>query len=241
MDSDRLTLTSAFEGAGWKTVVDVPSNTSTWEEGTSFYGFDDVYDENNVGYAGPSFSYAKMPDQYTLSAFERLELGRTDRPPLFAEIDLVSSHHPWTPYPHLIGWNEVGDGSVFEGMPEQGKSPDEVWPDQDGVKAAYGKTIEYSLSSLISFVQTYGDDDLVLIVLGDHQPSSIVSGQDPSHDVPITVIARDQKVFDRISDWQWQAGMNPSPDAPVSSMGSFRDRFLTAFGMAPAVQGSASE
>ena len=40
---------------------------------------------------------------------------------------------------------------------------------------------------MISFVETYGDDDLVLIVLGDHQPSSVVSGRDASHDVPVTV------------------------------------------------------
>ena len=34
-----------------------------------------VYDARNVGYRGPKFSYAAMPDQYTLSAFQRLELG----------------------------------------------------------------------------------------------------------------------------------------------------------------------
>ena len=54
------------------------------------------------------------------------------------------------------------------------------------VRADYRASIEYSLSSLISYVETYGDDNLVLIFLGDHQPSPIVTGQGASRDVPIT-------------------------------------------------------
>ena len=204
-----------------------------WPDGSAFYGFDKLYDARNVGYAGPEFSYATMPDQYTLSTFQRLELAESDRPPVMAEIDLVSSHHPWTPLPHLVGWNRVGDGSVFDGMPQEGESPDEVFRDPDQVKTAYGQSIEYSLRSLISFVQTYPDPDLVFIVLGDHQPHTYVSGEGASHDVPITVIAHDPAVMDRISGWGWQAGMRPGPDAPVWPMDAFRDRFLTAYGAPP--------
>ena len=79
-------------------------------------------------------------------------------------------------------------------------------------------------------METYGDDDLVLVMLGDHQPANIVSGEDADHDVPITLVTRDREVVDRISGWGWQDGMRPSPDAPVWRMDSFRDRFLAAFG-----------
>jgi hypothetical protein len=37
-------------------------------------------------------------------------------------------------------------------------------------------------------------------------------------------------VMDRVSDWGWQDGMHPSPDAPVWRMDSFRERFLRTFG-----------
>ena len=50
--------------------------------------------------------------------FRRAELAGGRPPPVFAEIDLVSSHHPWAPLPPLVAWDEVGDGSVFDGMPE---------------------------------------------------------------------------------------------------------------------------
>ena len=230
VSSDRLTLSGAFKRAGWRTVGDVPSNYQDWPEGTSFYHYDTIYDNRNVGYLGPSFSYATMPDQYVMSAFQRLELAKAQRPPVMAEIDLVSSHTPWAPLPHLIDWSMVGNGSVFDGMPAQGESPDAVWRSSDQVRAAYGQSIEYSLNTLISFVQTYADNNLVLIVLGDHQPATIVTGSGASHDVPITVIAHDPGVMERISGWGWQDGMRPGPQAPVWPMDAFRDRFLTAYG-----------
>ena len=34
------------------------------------------------------------------------------------------------------------------------------------MKAAYGRSIEYSLNTLISFVQHYGNKNLVLVVAG---------------------------------------------------------------------------
>ncbi len=36
-----------------------------------------------------------------------------------AEIDLITSHAPWSRVPRLIDQGAVDDGSVFEGMPEQ--------------------------------------------------------------------------------------------------------------------------
>ena len=82
-------------------------------------------------------------------------------------------------------------------------------------------------------MQTYHDKNLVLVVLGDHQPATIVTGQGASHDVPITIIAHDPAVMDRISGWGWQDGMRPGPNAPVWPMDAFRDRFLTAYGPQP--------
>src|SRR5439155_16564044 len=210
--SDRLTLSDAFKRAGWRTVGDLPANDHDWSQATSFYHYDKIYDSRNVGYAGPKFSYASMPDQYIMSAFQRQELAKPNHAPVMAEIDLVSSHTPWAPLPHLVDWSRVGDGSVFDNMPAEGQSPAVVWRDAGQVRAAYGQSIEYSLHTLISFVQTYHDNNLVLIVLGDHQPATIVSGPGASHDVPISIIARDPAVMERISGWGWQDGMRPGPN-----------------------------
>jgi len=211
----------------------VPADDVYWPQGKSFYHYDKLYNSTNVGYVGPKFSYAPVPDQYTLSTFQRLELAKPNRARVMAEMDLVSSHTPWAPLPHMIGWNQLGDGSVFNSMPAQGQSPDVVWRQPSQVQAAYGQSIEYSLNALISFVQTYHDNNLVLVILGDHQPATIVSGQSGNHDVPITIISHDPAVMDRISPWGWQDGMRPSPDAPVWPMDAFLDRFLNAYGPHP--------
>jgi hypothetical protein len=231
--SNRFTLSDAFKRAGWRTVSDVPSDHKTWTFGTSFYHYDKLYDAYNVGYAGPKFSYASVPDEYSLATFQRLELAKTPRPPIMAEIDLVSSHTPWTPLPHIVGWNQLGDGSIFDDMPAEGPSPASVWPDAAKVQAVYGQSIQYSIESLLSFVSNAHDDNLVLVVLGDHQPATIVSGANANHDVPITIISHDPKVLARTTSWGWQPGLLPSPQAPVWSMDAFRNRFLTAFGPHP--------
>ena len=229
LGADRMTLTSLFGAAGWRTIFDVPADTKDWPEGKDFYRFQHYYDSRNVGYEGPQFGYATMPDQYTLSEFRNRELAPTDRAPVMAEIDLISSHHPWAPLPHLIPWDQVGDGSVFAGMPEQGHSSEEVFSDPEKVKEAYGQSIEYTWQALTSFLTTYNDPNLVVIALGDHQPHSYVSGEHVGHDVPISVIAQDPAVMSRIADWGWQDGLHPSPDASVWRMDTFRDRFLDAF------------
>jgi hypothetical protein len=235
MTSDRLTLATAFQRAGWDTVADVPSNEKDWPEGKQFYDYDRIYGDGDVGYEGPSFSYASMPDQYTLAAFRRLELAKP-HDPLFAELDLVSSHTPWAPLPHMIGWDKVGDGEVFNSMAAAGPDPSDVWRSADRVQEQYGKSIEYSLSALVSFVQNYGDKNLVLVVLGDHQPAKVVSGEDPTHNVPISIVAHDPTVMRSIAGWGWDPGLRPSPEASIWPMDSFRDRFLTAFGSQPTPQ-----
>jgi hypothetical protein len=229
VDTDRLTLSDAFRRAGWTTVSDSPSNTHPWSVGTSFYHYDTLLDTNNVGYHGPSFGYARIPDQYTWKYVADTVLAEPHEP-VMAEIDLVSSHTPWAPLPELLPWDEIGDGSTYSSQLAGQDSTSDVWSDPKKIKEAYGRSIEYALGSLFSFVENSDDPDLVLIVVGDHQPAAVVSGEEAGRDVPISVISTDPAVFDAISGWHWEAGMIPSGDAPVWRMDAFRDRFLDAFG-----------
>jgi hypothetical protein len=232
--SDRLTLTRAFKRAGWRAVAAMPANKRTWPEGSTFYDYDKIYDRRNVGYRGPGFGLPPMPDQYVLGALQRQELARRRRRPVFAEVDLISSHAPWTRIPRLVPWDDVGDGSIFHRVPVEESTRATLFGDADRARRAYGHSIEYTMSTIVSFVRRYGGDDLVVVLLGDHQPATTVSGQGATHDVPISVIAHDPKVMDQISGWGWQDGMRPSPQAPVWPMSAFRDRFLGAFGSTPA-------
>ena len=242
--SDRFTLTGAFDRAGWRTVDDVPSDDTFWAPGKTFYHFDKLYDRYEVGYRGPSFAFASMPDQYVMGALQRLELAKRKRRPVFAEVDLVSSHEPWSRIPRMVSWNQLGNGSSFTRKTvDTGTAGFRVgafgglssYLQLDGspaIRAAYGQSIRYTITALTSFVQHYGNRNTVLIVLGDHQPWTAVSGAEPSHEVPISIIAsnHDSSVLKRISGWGWNSGLQPSAKGPVWPMSAFRDRFLTAFG-----------
>jgi phosphatidylglycerophosphate synthase len=227
--TDRFTLSDAFNRAGWRTINFAPADDRDWSDGSSFYHYDKLYDRRDMGYHGPNYNYAPMPDQYMFLALERLELGKTDRRPVFAEVETVSSHMPWDRIPQMIPWSAVGNGSVFKRTPTF-IEPASFWWHPNQVKAAYARSLEYSLNALISFVQHYGKKNLVLVVVGDEQPLPVVSGHAASHDVPISIIAHDPSVMRRIEGWGWQAGMLPSPRAAVWPMSALRDRFLTAYG-----------
>ncbi len=167
-----------------------PSSTSrptprTGRRGRTFYGFEQLLRLPQRRLRRARSSATRRCRTSTRSRdFRRRELAPADRPPVMAEIDLISSHHPWTPLPRMVPWDQVGDGSVFDGMPEQGESSKEVFRDPEAVKRVYGESVEYSWQALTSFLTTYNDPNLVLVVLGDHQPHTYVSGEHAGHDVP---------------------------------------------------------
>lgn len=229
LTSERTTLSSAFKREGWHTVAVLPSTRGSWPQGRAFYRLDTVYSRADLGYAGPTFGFSTMPDQFTLAALDDLILAPPRNAPVMAEVALTSSHGPWAPLPTTVGWAELGDGSIFHAIRKQAVTAADLWSDRAEVPAAYRTSIAYSLNSLLSFVERQRTDDLVVVLLGDHQPSTIISGYGGNRDVPISILARDPRMLDAIADWGWQAGLRPDAGAPVWPMADFRNRFLSAF------------
>jgi phosphatidylglycerophosphate synthase len=239
VDSNRFTLSDAFDKAGFRTVNDSPAtDDDLFSSGTQFYHFDQLYDRSNVGYHGPSFGYAPMPDQYIFSSFQRLELAPGHKP-VMAELDLVSSHSPWAPLPTMVPWNKVGNGSIFDPMPARGAAPLSVLESASRERKAYGTAVQYSLRALTSWVTELNDPNLVLILLGDEQPDTPITKPGASHNLPISIIAHDPSVFRQIAAWHWQDGLVPSPSAPLEPMDAFRNKFLNAFNAPQAQKASA--
>ena len=87
-----------------------------------------------------------------------------------------------------------------------------LFGDADRARAAYGRSIEYTLRTIVSFVRRYGDDKLVLVVAG--RPSARDDRHRPgrrattcrSRSSPTT-----RGCCDRIAGWGWQDGMRPRP------------------------------
>ncbi|HDZ07988.1 hypothetical protein [Pseudohongiella sp.] len=226
--SRRATLNRLFRDAGWRTVAAMPAISMAWPEG-NYYGYDQIYHANNFGYQGLPFNWVTMPDQYVWSALHGLERGEGIRRPVMAELALISSHAPWTPVARLLPWDEIGDGQVFNAQAQAGLSPEEVWAEVDSIRDHYRQSIEYMLQTLVSYVQEYGDEDLVIMVLGDHPAAPFITGDSDDKQVPVHLIAHDPAVIEAIKDWQWQPGLLPDGNAPVWRMDRLRDRFVDAF------------
>lgn len=224
--SPRRTLLHYARDAGWRTVAITPAIVRPWPEG-GFFGYDAIHAAADLGYRGLPFNWVTMPDQFTLKAFERLELLRSDRPPLFAKIALISSHAPWTPVPELVAWDLIGDGRIFDEMAQAGDPPEVVWRDRDRVRDQFRLALDYSLEVVGSFAQRHAAATPVMIVLGDHEPAPFVAEID-SFDVPIHVIGP-AEVVERAAEWGWTEGLVPGDGAPVWTMDRLRDILLATF------------
>ncbi len=66
--SQRPSLNRLFRNAGWRTVAVMPAITMAWPEG-DYFGYQHIYNANNLGYKGEPFNWVTMPDQYVLSAY----------------------------------------------------------------------------------------------------------------------------------------------------------------------------
>ncbi|MFJ3894280.1 MULTISPECIES: sulfatase-like hydrolase/transferase [unclassified Streptomyces] len=235
MASDHLSLTDAFKKTGdYDTIGVMPGVQKGWPE-QSFYGLDKVYNAFQLGYKGPKFSWSTMPDQYALEQFQKQvhSKPRADGKSLMSMIILTSSHQPWAPIPKLVPWDQLGNGSIFDSIEKAGNKASDVIADTTKSRQEYGKSIQYSVNSLTQWLERYGNDNTVLVFLGDHQPIARVSGNHASRDVPISIVAKDPKVLEKVDSWNWTDGLRPAHDAPVWKMSAFRDKFLTAYGSTP--------
>ena len=66
----------------------------------------------------------------------------------------MSSHMPWNRIPEQIPWNQVGNGSIFNQIPEDHETG-AFWSNPPRVQAAYGRSIVYSLNTLYSFIKHF--------------------------------------------------------------------------------------
>ncbi len=227
--SNQPSLNRLFAEAGWKTAAVMPAITMDWPD-ASYFDYARILPAADLGYRGKPFNWITMPDQYTLSAFERLVRGpdRQRGHPVMAEIALISSHAPWTPVARLVDWEAVGDGSVFNAQATSGDPPSVVWSDPERVRRQYIATIDYSLETLGSYMVRFGKDT-VFVVLGDHQPAAIVTGQNASRAVPLHVVSGDADLIAGFKAQGFSAGMLPASTGREWQMGEMRQVLIDRF------------
>ena len=229
--SGRETLIDDFRAAGHRSVALMPGITLAWPEGDRL-GYDQILAHRDIEYAGPPLNWVTMPDQFTWSFLEQTirATDNADARPWFAELSLVSSHAPWTPIlPVLDDWDGIGDGSVFAPWEHAGERPEDLWRDRDRTREHYALSVDYALNAMIGYAERYVDDRTLFIVLGDHQPAPLITGDAASRAVPVHVISGDRALVRPFLDWGFETGALPDLDRPAPRMDAFRDWFVRAF------------
>ncbi len=220
------TMARFFRDAGYRTVLVHPGTTRAWPEG-EFYQFEKKYYFKDFDYAGPSFSWATMPDQYVLDFIRRNEIEQ-QKGPLFVQYTLVSSHAPWSHQPVVVDdWSRLGDGSVYNRL-EMVRFPI-TWPDFANASEAYVRSINYDFEVLKRYICDYVHDDSLVILLGDHQPVGEVSGPQAGRGVPVHVISRDPAFVEPFLARGYVRGIRPRLDEPRPPMEEFLVILLRSF------------
>lgn len=185
-----------------------------------------------MDYQGPPFNWVTMPDQYTWRWFQEL---REDTPgPLFAELALISSHAPWVPtLPVLEDWEDIGNGQIFERWKGAGETPVSLWRDADRVRDHYAKAIDYTLAVASGFAARYVEENTLMIILGDHQPAPLITGENASRDVIVHIISGDPALVTPFLSGElpgFQLGATPDLQTAGAPMNEFRPFLHRYFG-----------
>jgi len=229
--SGRETLIDDFKRAGYRTVALMPAITMPWPEGDRL-GYDEILAHKDIMYAGPPLNWVTMPDQFTWSFLQHtVRQPKLDDPrPLFAEIGLISSHAPWTPIlPVLDDWDAIDDGSIFAPWEHAGERPTDLWLDADRVREHFALSVDYAIAAMTGYAERYLDDQTLLIVLGDHQPAPMITGENMSRAVPVHVISGHPGLVQPFTEWGFRTGAFPDPNQTPHRMDAFRDWLVETF------------
>ncbi len=229
MTDTRDTLVTTFARKGYRTVALMPGLWYPWPEGR-FYGFDEIYGAERLAYRGPQFGWWGLSDQFALARLDEQALGDADRAPVFVFFPTVSTHTPFVPTPpyqrdwaRMLTAEPYDAGDVDRAFEHQ--------PDWLDLSPSYVRAVSYSLTTIAGYLERRRVHDLVLIVIGDHQPPALVSGEGQPWAVPVHVIAshsRRSALLERLTAAGFRTGLTPSGPA-LGGMSALLPTLLDAF------------
>lgn len=227
MAQERDTLAKAFKRHGYRTVAIMPGLQRSWPEGR-FYGFDRIYGAAELDYGErPPFGWWSVTDQYALSLVDQREVAPAARTPVFVFFPTISSHAPFIPAPpYQPDWARVVSSEPYDAA-----ALDLAWaepPDWTNLAPAYVKALDYAYTTFGGYLKHRADRDMVMILIGDHQPASLVSGEGASWDVPIHVISSRPELLRRLERLGFSQGLTPHPPR-IAQMNTLLYMLLAAF------------
>jgi hypothetical protein len=134
----------------------------------------------------------------------------------------------WSRRDALPDWQRVLGAAPYD--EEAVSASVAVQPDWTNLGVPYAESFAYTLDYVAGYLRARPSSDIVLILVGDHQPASSVSGVDARWDVPVHVISTRRAVVDALRDAGFVEGVGLTPAQPaVASMRGLTMLLLRAF------------
>ena len=228
MAQERDTLVTVFGRHGYRTIAIMPGLLVGWPEG-AYYGFEEIYNQQRLDYHGPPFGWWDVNDQFALARVDAIEIAPQPRQPAFVFFTTITTHAPFVPVPpYQPDW-----ARVLTQTPYDADALDlawSAWPDWMNLGPSYLEALDYAFKTVGGYLRLRADRDLVMILVGDHQPPALVSGEGASWEVPVHVIANRGALLDRlVQDHRFVDGLEPRHPA-VARMDTLLPMLLDAFG-----------
>lgn len=246
LTTQRPTLVSHFAQHGYRTIGWMPGLQRPWPEG-AFYGFDRLADADNTGYAGLPFGYWRIPDQVSIALLQQQELqgarhaareagdglrnvslrSADASAPRFIVFPTLTTHAPFRPVPpyladpqRLLAADVFSDEDVNRAL-----TAPVSWTDPT---PAYIDAMRYQFDWLTRWLREEAPRNMLLIVIGDHQPVGGVTGPNASWDVPVHVIGTDEALLARLETAGFRRGLQPDVTA-IGPMHGLTQTLIDAF------------
>lgn len=206
------TLVGFFHEQGYATASLEPG--TNWKTGTAadLYPDDVRFDAAELRYTGPKWGFGVIPDKYAWDELRARELERLGEP-RYVFYMATSTHYPWT----------------AETIPSY-ESPD--WsaplPGLDAVgtefRRYYVKSLDYEWHVLCDVLEADPSRDLVVVIIGDHQPRLETNFPgEVTFNTPIHILSRDAAFVERFARLGFEQGLfvEPGRAEPLSHAGLF--------------------
>ena len=226
-ESDVKPIAQFFNEIGYRTVVAMPATTYAWPEG-EFYRFEQKYYYKDFDYEGPNLKWAPMTDQYVVDFIHRNEVQGASQP-LFIQYVMISSHYPFNMIPRFFeDWSQIGDGSIYHREDSVNVLPIKPGNQTAGAEG-FVAAMAYELKLIREYLSNFVEGEALIIVVGDHQPYSGITGKNKPRSVPLHVISRRSDFVTPFVDRGYSEGLIPRQELPHAGLETFLPSLLESF------------
>ncbi len=203
------------------------------EKNRRFYGADRWITFSALHYHGPLYGWGPSPpDQYTLGYVR--ELAREATQPIFLFFLTQSSHYPWIPLaPVVEDWRTLAHSEIEGGT--LGKEEQQRISYAEA-RRNYINAMTYELNMLGDFLLNLEDEDVIVVLMGDHQPPA-VSARSDGYATIVHILSRDAAFVRSFEAYGFTPGLVlTSPQATMHHEGfysMFVRELLAHYGVDP--------